>query len=46
MVRRYASVASLASFVSPELDFGDIVAVLIVVIGLIPFASAGLWQSP
>ena len=28
---------------SDPLDFGDVVAVLIVMIGLISFASAGLW---
>jgi hypothetical protein len=26
-----------------ELDFGEVVAVLIVMLGLISFASAGLW---
>ena len=29
-----------------ELDFGDVVAVLIVMIGLISFASTGLWAPP
>ena len=29
-----------------QLDFGEVVAVLIVLIGLVPFASAGLWTSP
>jgi len=29
-----------------QLDFGEVVAVLIVAIGLVPFASAGLWPSP
>ena len=29
-----------------EIDFGDVVAVLIVVIGMIPFASVGLWLPP
>jgi hypothetical protein len=26
-----------------QLDFGEVVAVLIVLMGLAPFASAGLW---
>jgi hypothetical protein len=29
-----------------KLDFGDVVAVLIVVIGLASFVTAGLWSSP
>lgn len=29
-----------------ELDVGEVVAVLIVMIGLISFASAGLWPPP
>ena len=29
-----------------QLDFGEVVAALIIVIGLIPFASAGLWLAP
>jgi hypothetical protein len=29
--------------VPSELDFGELVAVLIVMLGLISFASAGLW---
>jgi hypothetical protein len=29
-----------------RLDLGEVVAALIVAIGLIPFASAGLWPSP
>jgi hypothetical protein len=35
-----------ASFKPGELDFGYIVAVLIIIIGLVPFASVGLWLSP
>jgi len=29
-----------------ELDVGEVAAVLIVIIGLISFASAGLWPPP
>ena len=29
-----------------ELDFGEVVAALIIAIGLVPFASAGLWIAP
>jgi len=29
-----------------EYDFGEIVAVLIALIGLVPFVSAGLWSTP
>ena len=39
--------ARLRPWVTPlaerEFDFGEVVAVLIVFLGLIPFASAGLW---
>jgi len=31
---------------SEPLDFGELVAVLIVMIGLISFATAGLWAPP
>ena len=40
----------LSDFAAPprlaEIDFGDVVAVLIVAIGMIPFASVGLWVPP
>jgi hypothetical protein len=29
-----------------ELDFGEVVAALIIAIWLVPFASAGLWIAP
>lgn len=34
-----------ASHAARELDFGHVVAVLIVIMGLVPFASVGLWQE-
>jgi hypothetical protein len=29
-----------------DYDFGEIVAVLIALIGLVPFVTAGLWSTP
>ncbi len=47
MLRRVRILTTWASVRSPidfdQLDIGDVVAVLIVMIGLISFASAGLW---
>ncbi len=47
MLRRVRTLSTWASLRSPialdQLDVGDVVAVLIVMIGLISFASAGLW---
>jgi len=36
----------LGPLTSESSEFGDVVAALIVLIGLISFASAGLWVSP
>lgn len=39
--------ASVRSRLAPsEWDFGELVAVVIVMIGLISFATAGLWAPP
>jgi hypothetical protein len=38
--------SSLCPAALRRLDFGEVVAVLIIAIGVIPFASAGLWASP
>jgi len=38
--------ASLCPPVLRQLDFGEVVAVLIIAIALVPFASAGLWVTP
>jgi hypothetical protein len=37
---------SLCPPVLRQLDFGEVVAMLIIAIGLVPFASAGLWVAP
>jgi hypothetical protein len=37
---------SLCPLVLRQLEFGEIVAALIIAIALIPFASAGLWLAP
>ena len=50
MLRRVRSLSAWASERSPvaldQLDIGDVVAVLIVMAGLLSFASAGLWAPP
>jgi hypothetical protein len=50
MSRRLRFLSKRASSLYPaalrQLDFGEVVAVLIIAIGVIPFASAGLWASP
>jgi hypothetical protein len=47
MLKRFHELSSRVSLLRPlvhdPLDFGDVVAVLIVTMGLISFASAGLW---
>jgi hypothetical protein len=45
---RYLSdwAASLCPPVLRQLDFGEVVAALIIAIGLVPFATAGLWLTP
>jgi len=42
--RLYRRAGARSALGLAELDFGELVAVLIVMIGLMSFASAGLWS--
>ena len=50
MIKRLHQLSKRPSLLRPnagdQLDFGDVVAMLIVLIGLMPFVSVGLWVSP
>jgi hypothetical protein len=50
MIERLHQLSKRANLLRLEagdpLDFGDVVAMLILLIGLAPFVSAGLWASP
>jgi hypothetical protein len=50
MMKGLHLLSNRASLLRPHtgdrLDFGEIVAMLIVLIGLMPFVTAGLWVSP